>query len=109
MTMVMRVLKNRFPAIVAAADVKTQEAVEGTISRINEGAQRRSRYDTGWMRAGWTSEMTGHHEGQVYNLVHYTIYHEYGTSMMSAQPMLRPSVEEQTERFIDDLKEAWAG
>lgn len=44
----------------------------------------------------------------VFNMVSYTIYNEYGTIHMSAQPMLRPSVEEVRMEFYGEVREAYA-
>lgn len=102
-------LKNRLPAIMAAGEKGTSEAVETMISDVENGAKEKSRYDTGNMRGGWQSRMIDDNTGEVFNPVHYTIFHEFGTSFMSAQPMLTPSVEESMEKFTDNIKRSWAG
>lgn len=51
-----------------------------------------SRVDTGAMRAGWHPEPLGVNGARVMSGPAYTIYNEYGTSRMSAQPMARPSM-----------------
>jgi len=54
-------------------------------------AARRSRVDTGAMRAGWHAiPIPG--GARVINEVGHTAYNEYGTSRMPAQPMARPSM-----------------
>jgi HK97 gp10 family phage protein len=39
----------------------------------------------------------------VFNPVQYTVYNEYGTIYMSAQPMLRPAIEEVRPQFEKEL------
>ena len=72
-------------------------------------AQVRSRVDTGEMRAGWTAGQTGEHEWTVSNSVEHTIYNEFGTVHMSAQPMLTPAVEAQRSNFEQMFKALFEG
>ena len=44
------------------------------------------------MAAGWRAEPLGAVGARVTNDVSYTIYNEFGTFRMSAQPMARPSM-----------------
>ena len=44
------------------------------------------------MRDGWKAEPLGVNGARVSNPVPYTIYNEFGTFRMSAQPMARPSM-----------------
>jgi HK97 gp10 family phage protein len=76
-----------------------ETATKAGAGRIVDEAQRRSRVRTGTMRDGWTAERTGAYEYTVFNDVPWTVYNEYGTRYMSAQPMLGPAVE--LERHID--------
>ena len=92
------------PVLIAEAESKAGNAVEETILAIEDGAKRRSRVDTGQMRGGWTSGMEGPTEGVVWNSVQHTIFNEYGTAFMSAQPMLGPAVEEEMPKFIERMK-----
>ena len=55
-------------------------------------AARRSRVDTGAMRAGWSAAPLGINGARVSNPVAHTIYNEFGTFRMSAKPMARPSM-----------------
>jgi HK97 gp10 family phage protein len=94
---------SRIPEIVAESTVKAGLAVQNTIQRIELGAKARSRVDTGQMRGGWMSHMTGAMSGVVENNVEHAIYNEFGTVKMSAQPMLAPSVEEARPMFIAEM------
>jgi hypothetical protein len=93
------VLESRIPAIVAGSEAKAEAAVAKTVFDIEAGCKVRSRVDTGQQREGWTGEITGPLEGIVYNPVEHSLYNEFGTESMSAQPMLYPSIEDAREPF----------
>lgn len=60
-------------------------------------AKENSRVDTGAMQAGWNRSKIGRGwKGgyRIYNTVPYTVFNEFGTSKMSAQPMLGPALTE---------------
>ena len=86
---------------------KTEQIVEKTLSDIEAGAKRRARVDTGAMRAGLQARKTGRFEGVVEGLVEHTIYNEFGTRDMSAQPMLTPAAEAAREPFYAALRKVW--
>lgn len=100
-------LTSRIPQIVAEAERRAGLVVEKTITDIEAGAKTRSRVDTGQMRSGWTSEMTGPFEGIAYNPVAHSIYNELGTEKMPAQPMLIPSVEEARDPFLMAMSQVY--
>lgn len=100
---------DRFPEIIVAGNSRTYAALDRAAHSIENGAKARSRVDTGNMRNGWTTERVSNAARMVYNPVHYTIHHEYGTRYMSAQPMLRPAVEEVRPQLIADVRAAWQG
>lgn len=97
-------LFTRFPLIIARSAFKARQAREDTQKEMVQIAQDRSRVDTGEMRAGWEDEDDGAYEGIVFNLVSHTIDNEYGTVNMSAQPMLRPAIEQCQPKFEDRLR-----
>lgn len=100
---------DRFPEIIVAANSATAAALDKAAADLVSGAQMRSRVDTGTMRRGWTAESLNRFTRIVYNPVYYTIFNEYGTIFMAAQPMIRPALEEVTPRFIEEVRVAWAG
>lgn len=102
-------LISKLPWIITQTDRRVQSIIEGTLLSIEEEAKARSRVDTGQMRAGWTAQMTGKHEGVVFNLVQHTIFNEYGTVNMPAQPMLAPAVEGHEEAMLQAIKDAYEG
>jgi HK97 gp10 family phage protein len=70
-------------------DVKTA-AVE-----TQNDAKSASPVDTGALRSGWQMRERGKTNGievEVFNVVPYAGYVEYGTRKQRAQPMLRPAV-----------------
>lgn len=101
-------LTSRIPEIVAGSEAKAGAAVAKTVFDIEGGCKVRSRVDTGQQREGWTGEMTGALEGTVYNPVEHSLYNEFGTESMSAQPMLYPSIEEAREPFYGAMAGAYA-
>src|SRR6476659_2752947 len=101
-------VSSRSPEIVAVAQAETQRETQQAANNIVSGAKARSRVDTGAMKAGWQSRRAeGEHTYEVFNPVYYTVFNEYGTVNMSAQPMLTPAVEEERQMFPDRLREIW--
>ena len=101
-------LWSKIPEIIERSEDEVQGIIENTLLNVENSAKGASRVRTGSMRAGWTSEMIGEHEGVVYNLVDYTVYNEYGTRHMAAQPMLAPAVEEHEPAMLEALKEVYS-
>lgn len=102
-------LTSRIPTIVFMSEKKVRAAVRRAEANIERRAKGKSRVDTGNMRGAWQHKAMGPMEGIVFNLVHYTVFNEYGTVNMSAQPMLRPAVEETRQEFESDIKKAYIG
>jgi len=88
------------PVIQAEIDALIQVTGEA----VRQGAADRSRVDTGAMRDGWTFQFEGDQAGSVYNDVPHTIFNEYGTSRMTAQPMLHPAIDAARPGFEAALK-----
>jgi HK97 gp10 family phage protein len=100
-------LTSRFPQIILYSASRVTMAIRKAEAAIERRAKARSRVDTGNMRGGWQTMEIGPFDGMVINLAHYTIYNEFGTVAMSAQPMLRPAVEQTRPEFESDVKAAW--
>lgn len=69
---------------------------------VVRAAKDYSRVLTGDMRSGWNRSRIGRgNQGgwRIYNTVPYTVYHEFGTWKMSAQPMLGPAMDEEAYEF----------
>lgn len=102
-------LTSRLGEIAKQADRRTQDAVDDALRSIQAGARARARVRTGRMRAGIQARSTRQHEGVVEGKAPYTIYNEYGTRNMPAQPMLTPAAEAAREPFQQAVREAWDG
>lgn len=100
-------LKSRLDQIALYAAMKVRVAVRRAEAAIVRRAMARSRVDTGNMRGGWQSRAEGDFDGSVFNLVAYTIHNEFGTTKMSAQPMLRPAVEDTRPEFEREVRAAY--
>jgi HK97 gp10 family phage protein len=96
-------LISRLPQIIAGAEVGADIVVAKAAHDIELGCKKRSRVDTGTMRAGWQAHESPGVGWVVFNPVQYTVYNEYGTIYMSAQPMLRPAIEEVRPQFEKEL------
>ena len=81
--------------LIKMGPVAAESAVAEMADRVDEIAASLSRVDTGAMRAGWAWRWYARGvraTAYVYNSVKYTIYNEFGTWKMSAQPMLGPAL-----------------
>lgn len=103
----MPVKRTRTGSTSAQRSQRTRAVVERTVFEIEAGAKVRARVDTGEMRAGLQGEMTGAHEGHVVGLAAHTVFNEFGTRHMAAQPMLIPAAEQARRPFLDALAKAW--
>lgn len=69
-------------------------AVAKTTPQLPKLPQSRSPVRTGRLFASWRSENLGKGIKVLSDGVAYAVYVEFGTSKMSAQPMLAPSIEQ---------------
>lgn len=96
--------KSRYPKIIAEIEAGVSKAVSRAGYRVEAGAKRRARVDTGYMRGQIRWTQLTEYSGEVVGGAEYTIFNEYGTVYMSAQPMFVPAVEEVTPLFIADVR-----
>jgi HK97 gp10 family phage protein len=94
---------NHFGAIAASLKPRAHALVAETIVVVRDSAKAHSRVDTGEMRDGWTAEQTSDTHGTVYNDVPHTVFNEYGTVKMTAQPMIHPAIDEAKPAFDTGL------
>lgn len=87
-----------------------QRAVAQTTPQLPKFPKSRSRVRTGRMLQSWKAENLGNAIRVASEGVSYTIYNEFGTYKMAAQPMLTPSIPEMQQllqnnivRLIGDL------
>lgn len=91
--------RNDFAKIAAMLPQRGAEVVATTSLEVQDGAERRSRVDTGTMRRGWHVEFEDPTHATIGNPVPYTEFNEFGTAHMAAQPMLIPEIEIARPKF----------
>jgi HK97 gp10 family phage protein len=96
-------LVSRIPAIQAGCVPKATAAVTKTVADIESGAKSMARVDTGNMRSSIQGQAGGL-TGRVNAGAEYSIYNEYGTSKMSAQPFMTPAAEAAFPGFVSAMK-----
>lgn len=132
-TVAARVVVNDLPRFREELRTKANQVVRRTAFGVQAGAQERARVDTGAMANSFYvitsdkntySQAAGQVKGRnpkaelapmapapkddlhavVASVVEYAIYNEYGTSRMSAQPMLTPAAEEWRKPFEQQMR-----
>jgi hypothetical protein len=98
-----QVTSNKLGALAARLPQQTHEVVAASLLRVQDSCRRRSRVDTGAMRDGWAVSFSGPTDGEVSNPVPHAVFNEYGTVNMTAQPMLRPSIDEERPHYVAAL------
>lgn len=83
--------RSRIPEIIVELENGLTEIVNRAGFRFELEAKVRARYDTGYMRRAIRWTPTGRMTGEVVGGASYTIFNEYGTVHMSAQPMFAPA------------------
>lgn len=82
-----------------------KQAVKANGAEMHQKAMRNAPADTGFMKRSITIDIQNDGmEAHVYPTAEYAPYLEYGTRFMSAQPFMRPSFNEQVNRFRSDLQ-----
>lgn len=92
-------LESHIPDLQESLVTDLAAVVERTARVVHSGAIIRSRVDTGQMRAGWRVQRESLYEWLISNAVIHTIFNEFGTRYMSAQPMLTPAIESSEAMF----------
>lgn len=114
---------NRFDELFQEIDQKVNQTVRKTAFDAERIAKQLSRVDTGDMRNEWyvrTEDSSDrgsvrpdsfpevaapeHNEALLVGGSAHTIYNEYGTRYMAAQPMATPAIEQVRQPFFDALK-----
>ena len=67
--------------------------MESCAKNVAKDAKARAPVDTGKLRDSITYNKTGEYEYQIGSDVEYAIFQELGTVKLSAQPFLRPSLQ----------------
>jgi HK97 gp10 family phage protein len=93
-------------------DAAVQEALDATGKAAKALAQSFARVDTGEMRDGldYIAEARGVSNRRtlvVFGTAKHTVLNELGTSLMSAQPMIRPAIDAEAPRLTQRLQAAF--
>ncbi len=91
------------PADFASLIPKLTAATSKIGADVQAGAVARSRVDTGTMRAGWQCVIEAGANSiyaTISNGVLYTVFNEFGTWKMAAQPMAIPALDENTPAYV---------
>lgn len=99
-------VRSRVPVYTAAALVKVGLAVTKATFDTEALAKARAPVDTGYLRSAITGRMVGKTEGEVVSNADYSIYQEFGTYKMSAQPFMVPALEQVLPAFESAVKGA---
>ena len=84
---------------------KVKQIVKDNGAALQEAAQRKAPVDTGNLKRNIGLEIRdGGLTGEVEPTAEYAAYVEYGTRFMNAQPYMRPSYNQQKEKFKSDMK-----
>lgn len=103
-------LKSSLGRIAREAEAKAAAVIERTALRVEAGAKARSRVDTGFMRGEWqVADGDDELEKRVVDAAEHTVYNEYGTRYMSAQPMAAPAAEDARPGFERGIREIFDG
>lgn len=84
----------RIPKIIVEIEAGASALVQSAGYKIEAGAKARARVKTGYMRGQIRWMPKDATSGEVVGGADYTIYNEFGTAYMSAQPMFVPATEE---------------
>jgi HK97 gp10 family phage protein len=98
-----KITSNKLPTIAQRLPQGAHDALAASLTRVQEGASRRSRVDTGELRDSWAVAFTGPTDGEVFSDSDHAVYNEFGTVNMTAQPMLRPAIDEERPRYVAAL------
>jgi HK97 gp10 family phage protein len=90
--------ENLFPLIAAELHAKVDAVTSHAAEQVAQGAAERSDVETGAMRDAWTAE-----GDEVSNPIYYSRFHEYGTRIMPAHPMLEPALQAKEPIFVAEL------
>lgn len=92
-------LHSRIPQKIAEVQARVSQVVELVGQGIDDTATEHARRLTGAMQIGLEWEKTGPTSGRVTATDWKSHFHEFGTTKMSAQPMLTPAAEEWRKPF----------
>lgn len=95
-----QIVSNRFAEIARLLPAAVGEIVEDTLFEIEATAKDLVPVDTGTLKNSIQTEPETRASGVVYTPVDYSIFVEYGTVKMGAQPYMTPAAEQARPRFL---------
>ncbi|MDJ1433592.1 HK97-gp10 family putative phage morphogenesis protein [Halostagnicola sp. A-GB9-2] len=87
-----------------------EDDVEAAVDDAVDEAQSRARVDTGEMRSsirGEVEKMASKVVAELIGGAEHTIYNEFGTIYMSAQPMIRPALRSIEKDLVERIARSW--
>lgn len=104
MRVAVNLVANNTRHLAGALRSAARQEIERTVYDIEARAKVLCPVDTGNLRNSITGVMNSDTSGAVYTVVEYSIYVEYGTYRMSAQPYMTPAAEQARPRFLAALQ-----
>lgn len=98
---------NDIAAYSRRVQAKTKAVIAEDAKLTEADAKARSRVRTGQMREGWHAFNVSPYAYELSNAVPWTVFNEFGTIHMSAQPMLGPAMEAARVRLPKSLADAF--
>jgi HK97 gp10 family phage protein len=103
-----RIVVNKMPQVRDHVEAETAKSVTAAL-KVGEQAAKDALtpghgVDTGAMKAGITTRMTGKKEGEIVNPAFYGRFVEYGTTFMGAIPHMRPAARKMGDEFKRQMK-----
>jgi len=96
-------VRSRIPQIRAAVEAKAAAATAKAAYDIEAIAKSLARVDTGYMKGAINAHGSSL-SWNVHSPAEYSIFNEYGTSRMSAQPFMTPAAEQVKPAYYAALK-----
>jgi HK97 gp10 family phage protein len=100
-----QIVYNHFPKLTAALRTAVHDIVMETCFGIETTAKIRCPVDTGALRASIHTEPLSETSGEVGTNIEYSVYVEYGTSKMGAQPYMTPAAEAERRHFMRKMSD----
>ncbi len=82
---------------------EAKRIVDNTALRVEKSAVQIAPFDTGYLKQHIISSSDGTLSAKVEAEAEYSVYQEFGTRKMSAQPFMGPSVKQETPFFYQKL------
>ncbi len=81
-------------------------ALKNNAEEIKRNAKSKAPRDTGFMAENINTSYSGDTKAEIKSPATYSGYVEFGTRKMSAQPFMRPALEQQRDKMQKDFRDA---